>query len=162
MNWEDYEELFRRGQLVPGDLRVCPKLTVAHIYPSQLDKMRVKLATQVFSNGMAGGFQCCQEYGIPELTACDGIINFTIYMTNLLTPSKGASLLRDRNLAAMSLSPSRMRLCGLMTEKQSSSTDSFLGSSSSRATPVRGSESPCIFHLNFANITWRPVDLTTC
>lgn len=83
MKWENYEELFRRDQLVSGELRVCPKLTVAHIQPYQSDKIRVKLATQVFSNSMAGGFQYYQKYGVPELTACDGTINFTIYTNNL-------------------------------------------------------------------------------
>ncbi|KAG0416135.1 hypothetical protein HPB47_006698 [Ixodes persulcatus] len=35
-----YQALFYQDQLVPGDFGVCPKLTVAHILPSQTDKMR--------------------------------------------------------------------------------------------------------------------------
>ncbi|KAG0415411.1 hypothetical protein HPB47_007423, partial [Ixodes persulcatus] len=60
--------LFHQDQLVPGDVRVCLKLTVAHIHPSQTDKMRVNLATQ--------------EQAIPEMN-CEGTIHFTMHLNNL-------------------------------------------------------------------------------
>lgn len=37
------------------NLRLAPKLTYAHIYPGPFEKMRVYLATQVFSNTVAAG-----------------------------------------------------------------------------------------------------------
>ncbi|KAH9376841.1 hypothetical protein HPB48_009749 [Haemaphysalis longicornis] len=36
-----------------GGLKVCPKITNRHVNPSNMDLMRVKLATQVFSRSMA-------------------------------------------------------------------------------------------------------------
>ncbi|KAM7284755.1 uncharacterized protein ISCGN_001849 [Ixodes scapularis] len=83
IQWAHYEALFHQDQLVPGDLRVCPKLTVAHIHPSQTDKTMVKLATQVFSASMAGGLNYYQGQGIPELVDCEGTIHFTMRLNNL-------------------------------------------------------------------------------
>ncbi|EEC07963.1 hypothetical protein IscW_ISCW006389 [Ixodes scapularis] len=83
VKWAHYEALFHQDQLVPGDLRVCPKLTVAHIHPSQTDKTMVKLATQVFSASMAGGLNYYQGQGIPELVDCEGTIHFTMRLNNL-------------------------------------------------------------------------------
>ncbi|KAG0430944.1 hypothetical protein HPB47_022243 [Ixodes persulcatus] len=65
------------------DLRVCPKLKVAHIHPSQKDKIRVKLATQVFSGSMAGGLNYNQEQGISELVDCEEFIHFIMHLNNL-------------------------------------------------------------------------------
>ncbi|KAG0417767.1 hypothetical protein HPB47_005370 [Ixodes persulcatus] len=96
--WAQYEALFHQDQLVPGDLRVCPKLTVEHIHPSQTDKMRVKLATQVSSASMAGGLNYYQEQGIPELVDCEGTIHFTMHLNDLFDalnrryPAEGLTL----------------------------------------------------------------------
>lgn len=57
IKWEYYAEVYKEDQANKGGLKVCPKITHSHIYPSQCEKMRVKLATQVFSRSMAAGIQ---------------------------------------------------------------------------------------------------------
>lgn len=49
--------MYREDSYNAGDLKVCPKITHRHIYPSNMDKMRIKLATQIFSRSMAGGLE---------------------------------------------------------------------------------------------------------
>jgi len=46
------------------NLRLAPKLTYAHIYPGPFEKMRVYLATQVFSGSVAAGMSISLVSGI--------------------------------------------------------------------------------------------------
>ena len=39
-----------------GHLKVCPRLTYTHVYPTNFQKMSVKLAVQVMSDSVADGF----------------------------------------------------------------------------------------------------------
>lgn len=55
IKWEYYAEVYKEDIANMGGLKVCPKITCAHIYPSNSEKMRVKLATQLFSRSMAAG-----------------------------------------------------------------------------------------------------------
>lgn len=52
-----YDALYVADTKHAAELRVCPRLTYNHVNPSNMLKMRVKLATQVFSNSVAKGIQ---------------------------------------------------------------------------------------------------------
>lgn len=47
--WSHYDKLYVVDTKAEGMLRVCPKLSFSHVNPSNTEKMRVKLATQLFS-----------------------------------------------------------------------------------------------------------------
>lgn len=57
--WSHIEELHNLEK--NQDLRMVPKLTESHVNPTNFQKMRVKLATQVFSSTVVSGtFWCIQ------------------------------------------------------------------------------------------------------
>lgn len=47
VQWKYYKNLYEEDCNNPACLRVCPKLTKNHIFPTNCLKMRVSLATQV-------------------------------------------------------------------------------------------------------------------
>ncbi|KAH1028491.1 hypothetical protein HUJ05_001845 [Dendroctonus ponderosae] len=49
--WEYLEQFYQLDASIPS-LRICSKLTDAHIVPSKINKMRVKNCTQVFSHSV--------------------------------------------------------------------------------------------------------------
>lgn len=49
--------LFKEDQRQTGGLRVCFRLTNSHIYPTNFQKMSVKLAVQIFSDSVADAFE---------------------------------------------------------------------------------------------------------
>ena len=49
--WKDIEDLYMKDSALP--IRSAPKLTEKHIHPTNFNKMRVKLATQVLSHTVA-------------------------------------------------------------------------------------------------------------
>ncbi|KAH1021784.1 hypothetical protein HUJ04_011269 [Dendroctonus ponderosae] len=49
--WEHLEQFYQLDASIPS-LRICSKLTDAHIVPSKINKMRVKNCTQVFSHSV--------------------------------------------------------------------------------------------------------------
>ena len=49
--WKDIEDLYEKDSALP--IRSAPKLTEKHIHPTNFNKMRVKLATQVLSHTVA-------------------------------------------------------------------------------------------------------------
>lgn len=57
VSWSCYDALYVADVKHAADARVCPKLTYSHINPSNMLKMRVKLATQLFSESVARGLQ---------------------------------------------------------------------------------------------------------
>lgn len=63
IKWCYYDQLYVADRSLPAHLRICPKLTFSHLNPSSTEKMRVKLATQVFSNSVADGLQFHQQKG---------------------------------------------------------------------------------------------------
>ncbi|KAG0432273.1 hypothetical protein HPB47_020997 [Ixodes persulcatus] len=81
--WSDYATVYKQDQLVPAGLRVCPKITNSHIYPSNTELMRVKLATQVFSRSMASGMEYYKERKVPDLWDCDATREFTLILNDL-------------------------------------------------------------------------------
>lgn len=66
-----------------GALKVCPKITNSHIYPSNCEKMRVKLATQVFSRSMASGIEFYRNHGVRSLGGSEATQEFTLFRNNL-------------------------------------------------------------------------------
>lgn len=75
--------MYREDSYNAGDLKVCPKITHRHIYPSNMDKMRVKLATQIFSRSMAGGLEYYHGRNVTSLWNCAGTIEFTLRLNDL-------------------------------------------------------------------------------
>ena len=45
--WKDIEDLYMKDSALP--IRSAPKLTEKHIHPTNFNKMKVKLATQILS-----------------------------------------------------------------------------------------------------------------
>jgi hypothetical protein len=52
--WSDLKTLYELDGMT-SDSKICPKLTEAHINPTSKQKMRVKLAAQIFSHSVQAG-----------------------------------------------------------------------------------------------------------
>lgn len=83
IKWEYYAEVYKEDVANAGGLKVCQKITHSHIYPSNCEKMRVKLATQVLSRSMAAGIQFYREQGIRKLISSEKTQEFTLFLNNL-------------------------------------------------------------------------------
>ena len=53
--------LFDEDRKLPGNIRLCPKLTRSHVNPDTFERMRVSLMTQVYISVIFSGH---------ELNAC--------------------------------------------------------------------------------------------
>ncbi|KAH7970337.1 hypothetical protein HPB49_004047 [Dermacentor silvarum] len=69
VKWSHYVSVLKEDEVHHGGLKVCPKITQRHIYPSNMDKMRVKFATQVFSLSMAAGIKYYREQAPARVTS---------------------------------------------------------------------------------------------
>ena len=49
IRWHHIKTLYEQDNKLPGNLRVCPKLSNNHMKLSVSDKMKVRLATQVMN-----------------------------------------------------------------------------------------------------------------
>ncbi|KAH9374788.1 hypothetical protein HPB48_000452 [Haemaphysalis longicornis] len=76
-HWAHYDRLFVEDGKQPAHLPVCPKTTFAHINPTNTEKMRVKLATQIFSRGAADGLEFYTARGTDGLQNVKGTVLFT-------------------------------------------------------------------------------------
>lgn len=83
VQWSCYDALYVADTKHAGDERVCLKLTYNHINPSNMLKMRVKLATQIFSESVAKGLQFYAKRGAPRLYDVGPTVQFTLLMNNL-------------------------------------------------------------------------------
>ncbi|KAL1443203.1 hypothetical protein MTO96_030397 [Rhipicephalus appendiculatus] len=76
-------------------LRVVPKLTRAHVAPDNLQKMSVRLATQLFSRSTAVGIKLYREAKVPGMENSEGTETFTRMVNdlfdalNIKLPSRG-------------------------------------------------------------------------
>ncbi|KAH6945333.1 hypothetical protein HPB50_007887 [Hyalomma asiaticum] len=76
-------------------LRVVPKLTRAHVAPDNLQKMSVRLATQLFSRSTAIGIKMYREAKVPGMENSEGTETFTRMVNdlfdalNIKLPSRG-------------------------------------------------------------------------
>lgn len=61
---------------------MAPKLTYAHVHPEPFEKMKVRLAAQVFSHSEAAGMSAALNQGILP-TSSKSTINFTNNMDRL-------------------------------------------------------------------------------
>ena len=50
--WSHIIKLYE-NDLEETELKACPKLTIEHVYPDKICKMKVSCCTQVFSQGVA-------------------------------------------------------------------------------------------------------------
>ncbi|KAH8034024.1 hypothetical protein HPB51_019089 [Rhipicephalus microplus] len=66
-----------------AELKVCPKITFNHINPSKMLRMRVKLATQIFSNSVAKGILFYAKRGASRLTNVEPTVEFTLFLNDL-------------------------------------------------------------------------------
>ncbi|KAH7932730.1 hypothetical protein HPB49_001788 [Dermacentor silvarum] len=64
-------------------LKVVPKLTSSHVNPGKLEKMSVRLATQLFSRSVATGMKFCREQRYPGFEDTQGTENFTLLMNDV-------------------------------------------------------------------------------
>ncbi|KAH8025728.1 hypothetical protein HPB51_010969 [Rhipicephalus microplus] len=81
--WAHYDKLYVENSKLPGYLRGCPKLTFSHMNPSSTEKMRVKLATQVFSRSVAKGLEYYSSRGASGLQDVKATVDFTLKMNDL-------------------------------------------------------------------------------
>lgn len=82
IRWSCYDALFVADSKHCGELRVCLKITYNHVNPSKMLKMRVKLATQIFSNSVAKGIMFYAQKGAPRLTNAELTVQFTLSFLN--------------------------------------------------------------------------------
>ncbi|KAH7964989.1 hypothetical protein HPB49_002734 [Dermacentor silvarum] len=75
VKWSHYVSVLKEDEVHHGGLKVCPKITQRHIYPSNMDKMRVKFATQVFSLSMAAGIKYYREQAAPGPGRDPGLVD---------------------------------------------------------------------------------------
>lgn len=83
VHWAHYDTLFVEEEKNPAYLKVCPKLTYAHVNPTNTLKMRVKLATQVFSRSVAKGLEFYSSRAVPGLHDVTATVDFTQRMNSL-------------------------------------------------------------------------------
>ncbi|XP_077502979.1 uncharacterized protein LOC144113650 [Amblyomma americanum] len=83
IRWSCYDALFVADSKNKTELKVCPKITYSHINPSRMLRMRVKLATQIFSNSVAKGILFYAKRGAPRLTNVEPTVEFTLFLNDL-------------------------------------------------------------------------------
>lgn len=81
--WAHYDKLYVADTNDPGYLRVCPKLSFSHLNPTTTEKMRVKLATQLFSRSVTDGLEYYSKRGILGLENVKGTVKFTLMFNDL-------------------------------------------------------------------------------
>ncbi|KAK8761303.1 hypothetical protein V5799_027430 [Amblyomma americanum] len=64
-------------------LKVVPRLTASHVNPKKLEKMNVRLATQLFSRSVAVGLKFYREQQKPGFEGTEGTESFTRRMNDL-------------------------------------------------------------------------------
>ncbi|KAH7958676.1 hypothetical protein HPB49_004140 [Dermacentor silvarum] len=77
VHWSCYVTVYKEDCKNAGGLKVCPKATHHHIYPSHIELIRVKLATQLFSRSMASALKYYTEVNILHTSTSAGNIAFT-------------------------------------------------------------------------------------
>ncbi|RVE41218.1 hypothetical protein evm_014131, partial [Chilo suppressalis] len=81
IKWEYYQMVYAADKSL-GELRLLHKITEEHIVPEKINKMRVKLATQLFSHSVAVVTEHLTTRGdLPE--ECKHLIDLTILINNL-------------------------------------------------------------------------------
>ncbi|XP_071572941.1 uncharacterized protein [Temnothorax nylanderi] len=76
IEWRFFEILFDLDTKHVGNARACPRLSKRHIQLDNTSKMRVRLATQIFSNSVAQGLAFYLSQKCEALTDCEETIKF--------------------------------------------------------------------------------------
>lgn len=110
VQWAHFDRLFVEDTKQPGSFRVCPKITFSHINPSNTEKMRVKLATQLFSRSVAKGLEFYSRRKTEGLQDVKATMDFTLRFNDLFdalnrnNPKEGISFgSKDLRVLASSL-----------------------------------------------------------
>ncbi|KAL1468080.1 hypothetical protein MTO96_041712, partial [Rhipicephalus appendiculatus] len=81
INFKHYQILYETEK--KNHLKVVPKLTAAHVEPSNLLKMSVRLAAQLFSRSTAIGLKMYREEGVEGLEDSAGTEAFTRFFNDV-------------------------------------------------------------------------------
>ncbi|KAH6944769.1 hypothetical protein HPB50_004973 [Hyalomma asiaticum] len=83
VKWWIYVAVYKEDLKNGGGLKVCPKITSRHVHPSNMELMRVKLATQVFSRSMASAIIYYTERNVFNSLDTAGTVEFSGRMNDL-------------------------------------------------------------------------------
>ncbi|KAJ3646534.1 hypothetical protein Zmor_024118 [Zophobas morio] len=83
IKWEHFCVMHEEELKLPANLRACPKITNNHVNLSNTGKMRVKLATQIFSKSVADGLKLYMTQGTPRLQDCLATSQFCLKINNM-------------------------------------------------------------------------------
>lgn len=61
-SWSDIIELYEKD-VGDADFRMLNKLTESHVYPAKMRKMKVSVATQVFSHHVSSTMRALAKFG---------------------------------------------------------------------------------------------------
>lgn len=75
VSWNIILELYNLE--VNSITKCCPKITAKHIYPNNFEKMRVKLATQIFSRSVVAGIKTAIQ--LNKISSCNKEIACSTY-----------------------------------------------------------------------------------
>ncbi|CAL1672102.1 unnamed protein product [Lasius platythorax] len=96
VRWKHFEVLYSMDKsILNTQLRMCPKLTLSHLELSNMSKMKVRLATQLFSNSIVHGLKFHKARHVSGLEDCNATINFCQRFNDLFdalnrkTPNEG-------------------------------------------------------------------------
>ncbi|KAH8031901.1 hypothetical protein HPB51_021543 [Rhipicephalus microplus] len=81
INFQHYVHLYEAEK--DSHLKIVPKFTSSHVKPSKLEKMNVRLATQLFSRSVAIGMKFYREQREPGLKDSEGTEMFTMQVNDL-------------------------------------------------------------------------------
>ncbi|KAK8771340.1 hypothetical protein V5799_025417 [Amblyomma americanum] len=81
VNFEHYRKLHDIEE--KEQLKVVPRLTASHVNPKKLEKMNVRLSTQLFSRSVAVGLKFYREQQKPGFEGTEGTESFTRRMNDL-------------------------------------------------------------------------------
>lgn len=94
-SWQDIKILFEIDSK-SNTFRAMPKITNKHIYPNNFQKMRVKLATQIFSRSVSNAIKAAIISGELTTTTAQGTAIF-IQLINDLFDTSNSRVLKDSN-----------------------------------------------------------------
>lgn len=83
VHWSCCVAVYKEDCKNAGGLKVYPKVTHHRIYPSHMEVMRVKLATQIFSRSMASALKYYTEVGVLHTDTTEGTVAFTEQMKDV-------------------------------------------------------------------------------
>lgn len=86
--WQDIIDLYNFDGQANPDGKICPKLTDDHIYPEGRKKMKVKLATQVFSRSVYAGLIFAINANVLSAEA-EGTADLVIFFNKLFDSLNG-------------------------------------------------------------------------